>query len=180
VVRETREPDKRLVELVRDQHRAVWRTLRRLGVPVALLDDATQEVFIVASKKLDTVGRDSMRSFLYGTALRIAANFRRSRQARSHNPLEDADAHAWQPQLDAEHLVEQKQLRELLDQILDTMSDDLREVFVLFELEKLTRIEISELLGLPAGTIASRLRRAREQFEGACEKLRSSPRGGLR
>src|SRR5512142_1198878 len=33
VAREPSEPDKRLVELVRDQHRAVWRTLRRLGVP---------------------------------------------------------------------------------------------------------------------------------------------------
>jgi RNA polymerase sigma-70 factor (ECF subfamily) len=147
---------------------------------VASLDDATQEVFIVASRKLDAVGRDSMRSFLYGTAIRVAANFRRSRQARVHDALDDADTNPWQPQVDAEHLVEQKQLRELLDQILDTLSDDLREVFVLFELEKLTRIEISELLGLPSGTIASRLRRAREHFENACDKLRTSPRGGLR
>lgn len=174
------EHDQRLAALVRDQHRAVWRTLRRLGVPVGLLDDATQEVFIVASRKLEFVGRDSMRSFLYGTALRVAANFRRSRQARQHDSLENAEVNAWQPQLDTEHLVQQKQLRELLDRILDSMTDDLREVFVLFELEKLTRIEISELLGLPAGTIASRLRRAREQFEDACEELRSFPRGGPR
>jgi len=180
VVSNTSQPDKRLAELVRDQYRSVWRALRRLGVPVASLDDATQEVFIVASRKLDVVGRDSMRSFLYGTALRVAANFRRSRQARVHDSLDDADTNPWQPQVDAEQLVEQKQLRELLDQILDTLSDDLREVFVLFELEKLTRIEISELLGLPSGTIASRLRRAREHFENACDKLRTSPRGGLR
>lgn len=177
---EASQPDRRLAELVRDQHRSVWRALRRLGVPVASLDDATQEVFIVASRKLDVVSRDSMRSFLYGTALRVAANFRRSRQARVHDLLDDTDTNPWQPQEDAEHLMQQKQLRELLDQILDTLSDDLREVFVLFELEKLTRIEISELLGLPSGTIASRLRRAREHFENACDKLRTSPRGGLR
>jgi RNA polymerase sigma-70 factor (ECF subfamily) len=180
VVAEVSEHDKRLAELVRDQHRSVWRALRRLGVPVGLLDDATQEVFIIASRKLDYVARDSIRSFLYGTALRVAANFRRSRQARGHAPLDEVESSEWQPQLDAEHLVQQKQLRELLDQILDSMSDDLREVFVLFELEKLTRIEMSELLGLPAGTIASRLRRAREQFEDACERLRALPRGGRR
>ncbi len=172
--------DQRLVDLVRNQHRAVWRALRRLGVPTPLLDDATQEVFIVASRKLDFIDRDSMRPFLYGTALRIAANFRRSRQARQLDALEDTATNPWQPHQDAEQLVHQKQLRELLDQILDKMSDDLREIFVLFELEKLTRVEISELLGLPAGTIASRLRRAREQFEDACEKLRAFPQGGPR
>jgi RNA polymerase sigma-70 factor, ECF subfamily len=172
--------DQRLVDLVRDQHRAVWRALRRLGVPVALLDDATQEVFIVASRKLDFIDRDSLRPFLYGTALRVAANFRRSRQARQLDSLQESDTNPWQPTHDAEQLVYQKQLRELLDQILDEMSDELREIFVLFELEKLTRIEISELLGLPAGTIASRLRRAREQFEDACERLRALPQGGPR
>jgi|GEM_PF-421754 len=178
VAPEVSDHDRRLAELVRDQHRAVWRALRRLGVPVRLLDDATQEVFIITSKKLELISRDALRSFLYGTTLRVAANFRRSRQARQYDPLETAESSTWQPQLDAEHLVEQKQLRELLDRILDTMSDDLREVFVLFELERLTRVEISELLGLPAGTIASRLRRAREHFEDACEKLRACTRGG--
>ena len=172
--------NQRLVELVREQHRSVWRALRRLGVPVASLDDATQEVFIIVSRKLDVVDGDCIRSFLYGTALRVAANFRRSRQARRHDSLEETDVGAWQAGHDAEQLVHQKQLRELLDQILDNMSDDLREVFVLYELERFTRLEISELLGLPAGTIASRLRRAREQFEDACERLRAFPQGGPR
>ncbi len=67
-----------------------------------------------------------------------------------------------------------------MTKILDKMPDDLREVFVLFELEKFTRAELSELLGVPAGTVASRLRRARELFEDACEKLREFPEGGPR
>lgn len=172
------EADRRLVELVRDQHRTVWRTLRRLGVPLALVDDATQEVFIIAARKLEFIEPGALRSFVYGTALRVAANFRRSRQAKGHDVLED-NAN-YQNSEDTEQLVQQKQLRELLDRILDTMSDDLREVFVLFELEKLTRVEIADLLGLPSGTIASRLRRAREHFEDACQKLRAFPQGGAR
>jgi RNA polymerase sigma-70 factor (ECF subfamily) len=44
------------------------------------------------------------------------------------------------------------------------MPMDLRAVFALFELEQVTMAEISVLLGLPAGTVASRLRRARREF----------------
>src|ERR1017187_466157 len=44
--------DDRLVAMVRAHSRNVWRALRRLGVPIDLLDDATQEVFIVASRKI--------------------------------------------------------------------------------------------------------------------------------
>lgn len=170
----------RLVLLVREQSRNVWRTLRRLGVPADLLDDATQDVFIIASRKLDSIEAGVERSFLYGTALRVAANLRRSCQARRCDPLDEQTNLPWQNTPDTEQLVHRKHLRELLDQILDNMPDDLREVFVLFELEKLTRNELAELLGLPAGTIASRLRRARELFEDACEKLREFPEGGPR
>jgi RNA polymerase sigma-70 factor (ECF subfamily) len=174
------ESSDRLASLVRDQSRNVWRALRRLGVPFDLLDDATQEVFIIASRKLCFIDEGAERSFLYGTALRVAANLRRSRQAQRHDPLGDDDIRLGQAQPDTEQLVHRKHLRELLDHILDKMPDDLREVFVLFELEKLTRNELADLLGLPAGTVASRLRRAREYFEGACEKLREFPEGGPR
>jgi RNA polymerase sigma-70 factor (ECF subfamily) len=170
----------RLSALVRDQSRNVWRALRRLGVPVDLLDDATQEVFIIVSRKLAFIEANAERSFIYGTALRVAANIRRSRQAQVHDQLSESAISLWPSEPDAEQLVHRKHLREMLDQILDQMSDDLREVFVLFELEKLTRSELAELLSLPAGTVASRLRRAREFFEQACERLRDFPKGGPR
>jgi len=170
----------RLVELVREQSHNVWRALRRLGVPVDLLDDATQEVFIIVARKIEFIDDGAERSFLYGTALRVAANLRRSQRALRHDSLGEENTRLWQTEPDAEQLVHRKQLRELLDQILDNMPDDLREIFVLFELERFTRQELSELLGLPAGTVASRLRRARELFEDACEKLREFPEGGPR
>jgi len=173
-------PHERLAELVRNHSRSVWRALRRLGVAVDLLDDATQEVFIIVSRKLAFIEEGAERSFLYGTALRVAANLRRSNQTRVHHRLSEAEVSLWPSEPDTEQLVHRKHLRELLDQILDRMSDDLREVFVLFELERLTRSELSELLHLPAGTVASRLRRAREFFEVACAKLRDFPEGGPR
>jgi len=45
------------------------------------------------------------------------------------------------------------------------MSDELRAVFVAYELEEATMAEVSEALGIPPGTVASRLRRSRELFQ---------------
>jgi len=50
-------------------------------------------------------------------------------------------------------------------------------VFVLFELEGMTTPEIAELIGIPLGTAASRLRRARETFREAASKLGRLQRG---
>jgi hypothetical protein len=54
--------------------------------------------------------------------------------------------------------------QQLLDDILDQMPQDMRTVFTLFEFEDLTGPEIAQVLGIPLGTVASRLRRAREYF----------------
>ena len=55
-------------------------------------------------------------------------------------------------------------MRQLFDDILGSMHESLRAVFTLFELEEMSTGEVAETLGLPRGTVASRLRRARAQF----------------
>jgi RNA polymerase sigma-70 factor (ECF subfamily) len=57
--------------------RYVWRCLRSLGVHDAHLDDALQDVFIVAARKLaDFDGGAELRTWLYAIALRIARKHR--------------------------------------------------------------------------------------------------------
>ena len=68
-------------------------------------------------------------------------------------------------ELNGEQLLERRQARALLDRLLDEMLEELRVVFVLFELEELSIKEIAELCEIPVGTVASRLRRARDDFE---------------
>ena len=68
----------------------------------------------------------------------------------------------------------------MLDTVLESMDMDLRTVFVLFEIEELSTQEIGELLGLATGTVASRLRRARAEFQQRVQRVRVSssfPRG---
>jgi RNA polymerase sigma-70 factor (ECF subfamily) len=80
--------------------------------------------------------------------------------------------------LDAEVVTERNRAREMLDRILLQMPDTLREAFILFEIEDMSVPEIAELLGIPTGTAASRLRRARELFQNGVAELRARGHAG--
>ena len=177
---ELRLREARLASLLQAHYRIVWRTLRRMGVVPDRVDDAAQEVFIIVARKLDCIEAGCERKYLLSTAVRVAANFRRARAARP----EFADDETIGLQRDfspgPEQLLDQKRTRELLDEVLDSMSRDLRTVFVLFELEGMSVPEIAELVDAPIGTIASRLRRARGCFQAAAKRVRARTefRGG--
>ena len=141
----------------------VWRVVARLGVPAHSVDDVVQETFITASRRRHDIGEGQERSFLLATALRLAANYRRRSHLR-HEVSHPALEHERSPDPDAEQLLIDKGLRELLERALQQLSDAHREVFVLYELECFSLPEIAELLGLPLGTVSSRVSRARSRF----------------
>jgi len=163
--------DARLRAMVDVHFDFIWRSLRGLGVPAANVDDAAQHVFWIAAQKLDVITVGSERAFLFSTARGVAANARRAR-ARNREQADDGTIELMSDaSLDPEQAAQKSQARQLLERILAEMNDDLRTVFVLFELEGLTSIEIAEVLSIPVGTAASRLRRAREEFQLAVTKL---------
>ncbi|MEP7050258.1 MAG: sigma-70 family RNA polymerase sigma factor [Pseudomonadota bacterium] len=150
----------------------VWRCLRRFGVPAADVDDAAQQVFFVAAQKLHEVPVDKERSFLFATAARVAANARRSihRRKQAYESL----AHVPEdPRVGQDQLADQLRARALLDQVMDSMAEDLRAVFVLFEIEEMSVYEIADAVGIPLGTVGSRLRRARKAFQDAVSRYRA-------
>jgi RNA polymerase sigma-70 factor (ECF subfamily) len=153
-------------------HAEVWRVARRLGVPDAAAEDVAQQVFLVAAGKLAVIVPGKERAFLIGITVRIAANHRRALAARRERPDDDMDARAGDGPR-ADELIDEKRLRLLLDRVLDSLPGDLRTVFVLFELEELGLDEIAQVLGIPRGTAASRLRRARDGFEHAAKGARA-------
>jgi RNA polymerase sigma-70 factor (ECF subfamily) len=161
-----------LAALLRDYFEFVWRSLRRLGLDEGLADDAAQEVFLVVSRKQPLIQPGRERSFLFGTALRVAADFRKQVTRRREVP-EEHSAETIDPAPSPESLVGQKQARAALDELLGELPDDVRPVFVLYELEGLEMQEIAELLSLPRGTVASRLRRGRTIFGGAVKRAQA-------
>ena len=150
-----------------DQHYdALYRLLRRMGLDGSLADDGAQEAFVVVSHRIADIEPDKERAFLFATGIRIARRLRDYQASKVE--LED-QAPPSSPRL--EDLVDQKRQRELLDRVLGQMEDDLRAVLVLSEIEGYSKREVAEILDIPEGTAASRLRRAREDFN---QRLRAA------
>lgn len=164
----------RLSRVLREQYDFVWRSLRRLGVPASDAEDVTQETFMTLSRRLGDVTPGSERAFLYRTAVNHAAHAHRSRARRRETPeaeLDEAPSSARTP----EDLLAGARARALCHELLDELNLDQRAVFVLFELEEMTMAEIAQVLELPMGTVASRLRRGRETFSARLkERMKGS------
>ena len=152
----------------------VARVLRNAGTPEAEVDDDVQRTFIAVSNRLDDVRPEAEKSFLLQTALRMAAHARRTLARRREVHDSDAQLRIQVP-IQTEQLLDQKRARELLDEVLETMPPDLRMVFVLYELEELSMVEIASALEIPQGTVASRLRRARADFRERVRGLSHVP-----
>jgi RNA polymerase sigma-70 factor, ECF subfamily len=171
----------RLSELVRQHLGFTWRCLRRLGLSVTEADDAVQHVFLVLGRRLSVVVPGSERAFLFASAVRIAASTKRKIERRREELGVSLDALELGSAPDPEALLEQRRARELLDTVLCQMSLEQRTVLVLSEMEQLTAPEIAELLQVPLGTVASRLRRARAEFNRRLARVEATLRspGGL-
>ena len=165
--------ESRLSALVVTYFAFVWRMLRRLGVSDGDADDAAQQVFMIAARKLASIEADRERAFLFGTTVRVAAGARRKRNRRREIVDESALEQLADPNPAPDELLQLQRARQLLDSILDAMQPELVAVFVLFEVERMTTSDIAQLLDLPPGTVASRLRRARADFEIRLKRLRA-------
>jgi RNA polymerase sigma-70 factor (ECF subfamily) len=157
----------------------VWRSLRRLGVSEAGIDDAVQDVFLVVHRRLgEFEGRSSLKTWLFGIVLRVARTQRRS--VRRKSPCERAPGLLADPENvegpraeRPDTMTEQSEAVRVLYSLLDELGDDKREVFVLAELEQMTAPEIAEALGANVNSVYSRLRAARQEFEKAVLRHRA-------
>ncbi len=153
---------RRAAAVVADHFEFIWRLLRRAGRGPADADDAAQQVFMTAAQKLSRIAPGSERAFLYGTARFVAANARRRNRRRdAETPVPESHPVAGEG---PEARAELGQAWALLDELLRQLPDELGRVLVLAEVEQIEVKEIAELEGIPVGTAASRLRRARERF----------------
>lgn len=168
---ERREP-LRFAEVYRTHAAFLWRALRRLGVREADVADVCQETFMVVHRRLaDYDGSSSVRTWLFGIALRAASDYRR----RAHVRREQFGPEPPDPGVSADPLdaLDQRRARQILERILETLDDDKRAVFVAYELEQIPMNEIAVALGCPVQTAYSRLHAARRHVEAAVQRLRA-------
>lgn len=145
--------------LYRDHFAFVWRMLTHFGVPEHQLEDAAQDVFIVAHRRFAQLDLASPRPWLYGVARRVAATARRSRARRERKiaALAAPEARALEGQL------ADRELLAALDGVLAELEPSQREVFVMAEVEGMSAREIGEVLDVNPNTVYSRLRKARDR-----------------
>ena len=147
----------------------VWLTLQRLGVRQADLEDLAHDVFVIAHRKLRFYdGTSRVTTWLFGICLRVAANYRRRAHVRLERPMGGAEtyervADATEP----EEVLGLREARKRLNAVLDRLDLTKRAVFVMFEVEGLSCAEIAAQLGIPVGTVYSRLHAARRAFTEA-------------
>ena len=111
-------------------------------------------------------------TWVYGIVLRVAADHRRADRRRMRR--ERALAREPEPESPSSPEAAHRELegRRILHAILEAMDDDLRDVFVLAEIEQVPGPEIAALLSLNANTMHSRLRSARTEFEAIMKRMR--------
>ncbi|MCA9663774.1 MAG: RNA polymerase sigma factor [Myxococcales bacterium] len=172
-----------LATLYRQEFAFVWRTLRYLGVPGASVEDAAQEVFITAHRRLADFDptRGSARSWLYGIARNTARHHHRWARRRDPQRLAAVDAEVAGPAADLaadpEAWIARVEIAEVVEHGLAKLDPRRREVFVLHEIEGLSAPEIAELLGIKVNTVYSRLARARTRFRAAIARHQARERG---
>jgi RNA polymerase sigma factor (sigma-70 family) len=160
-------------ELYAEHAAFVWRASVWLGVPTAHLDDAVQEVFLVAHRRLpDFEAKSSMRTWLFGIARRIAFRFRRT-QSRAQRKAE-ALVGTGRAEMDLEHWYAHREASHRVLRFIEDLDADQRIAFVLSDVEGFTRPELGAALGLNENPAWARVRSARAKLArtfGANEPL---------
>ena len=154
----------------------VWRIVARLGVRPPAVEDVAQDVFVVVHKKLgEFEGRSSIRTWLFQIARRVVHDHRRTLQRKDPRAADDPDVdRVPTDERDApDATAARAQAIRILQELLDRLDDEKKEVFILAELEQLPAPQIAEALGINVNTVYSRLRLAREAFNAALARHRA-------
>lgn len=161
-------------EVFREHGAFVFRLLRRLGVPDADLDDATQDVFMIVHRSLGRYEeRNQMRGWLYRICVREASRLRRSRPPPA---TVDLDVLTAPDASSPERAVQASEARADFDRLLSALDEARRTVFVLYEVEELPMEDVAKIVNCPVATAYSRLRSARKLVAAAAKRLEAQRR----
>jgi RNA polymerase sigma-70 factor (ECF subfamily) len=161
-------------ELVLTYQDAVYRQAFWMLDEEEAAEDAAQDVFLTVFRKLNTFRGGSFRAWV----LRITTNYCldqiRSWKNQRCLPFEqyyqdgeekEAD---WTKALDdlPEQAVERLETREIINRCFQKLTPEYRSILLLVDIQELDYQEASAVLGLPIGTVKSRLARARQKLQG--------------
>jgi RNA polymerase sigma-70 factor (ECF subfamily) len=154
--------------IVRTRHSRIYNLAYRFTGRFDEAEDLTQEVFLKVYRTLHTYKAES--GAFETWIVRVARNhfidnYRKFKTERQHtNPLEDeteAVDHSHSRIENPGQALERREAAEQVQRLLESLPEDQREAVVLRDLEELSYEEIAEILGVPIGTVKSRINRGR-------------------
>lgn len=144
-------------DLVHRQARFVFRVAYAVLRNAEDADDVVQETFLKLHRTGRWKGIENERAFLARAAWRIAVD-RRPRAGRNEAYDPDMPSREASP----EHLAMTAQRHAAVHKLVDSLPEELRQPLALSTVEELNSREIAEILGIPEGTVRTRLMRARQ------------------
>jgi RNA polymerase sigma-70 factor (ECF subfamily) len=153
---------RRLYELY---ERTVYRLAARM-VGRQEAADLTQEIFLRIFNGIRKYrGTAPLSTWIYRIAINECLRYRRK---RSPVVWDEANGEPICESAGPERIVENV---DLLDQALESLDEPLKAIFLLREMEELSYDQIAEVLGIPAGTVASQLNRARQKLQSFLRRV---------
>lgn len=165
-------------ELFRRHFDVAYRVAHRLLGREQDALDAVQDGFLKGVTHLrDFDGRSSFRTWLLRIVTNASLDSGRKRRRRPTVPLGDTQTDGVEPVVteDPSLGMHRADLRDRIDQALARLSPETRQTFVLFAEADFSYKEIAECLGLPIGTVMSRLHYARRKLQSLLEDLNHEP-----
>ncbi len=148
----------------------VYRVVYRLLGNSEETNDAVQQTFIEVYKSLPGyAGKSKFTTWLYRIAVNVSIQFFRKRCI--NDKMQPLNPELYTDNVDSGHHLEKKELQKQIEQALRSMHIRKRTVLILHDMENRTMEEISEIIGVPVGTIKSRLFYGREELKKKLEKL---------
>jgi RNA polymerase sigma-70 factor (ECF subfamily) len=161
-----------LADVYATQTTFIWKTLHRLGVREPHIEDVFQEVLLVVFKRLPTYnGSSALTTWLFAICFRVASDYRNRAHMRREMAVSDIGTAAVDLGRSPEEELHRREAETRLLGILDGLTLDQRAVFVMFEIDGLRCEEIATMMGVPIGTVHSRLHWARKSFARALKRL---------
>lgn len=145
--------------VMRDNEDRVFSVCLRIMGDRELALDATQETFLTVFRKAEQFkGNSALGTWIYRIAVNTCYDLLRKQKRRRADPIPD---HVDPTDHSAEDAVEAAAVRPEIREALATLSNEFRTAVVLSDIEGMPLPEIAEVLGVPVGTVKSRVFRAR-------------------
>jgi RNA polymerase sigma-70 factor (ECF subfamily) len=169
-------------ELVREHHRRVYGLCYRFTGSAADAEDLTQDVFLKIYSNLASfdTGRGSLQVWITTmTRNLLVDNFRRTKNQRVTSSLDEGwdQTEEMKPvdRLTAKspsphEMAAKKELEKMVQNALSHVSVELREAVILRDLQDMDYKEIAQVLGIPEGTVKSRISRGRAELARLLER----------